>query len=194
MLILGSSSPRRAEIISYFDIPFQQVASPFNENSVPYLGDPEEYVQLIARGKGEALVDAYPTQPILTADTIVYKKGRVYTKPRTNQEGFETLSALVGKEHTVYTGVALCLGSESWYEVAATKVVMHPLTGEQIRRYQEAIHCADKAGGYAVQQGGSLIIERVEGCFYNVMGLPIQSVQRLLLHVGIDLWDHIAAC
>lgn len=193
-LILGSSSPRRAEILSYFDLPFEQVISPFNENSVPYLGDPEEFVRLIARGKGEALVDSHPTQPILTADTVVYKKGRIYTKPRTEQEGFETLAALVGKEHTVYTGVALCLGSESWYDVAATKVLMHDLTSEQIRRYQQAIHCADKAGGYAVQKGGSLIIERVEGCFYNVMGLPIQTVQRLLLHVRIDLWDHIAPC
>lgn len=193
-LILGSASPRRAEILSYFDLPFEQIVSPFNENAVPYLGDPEEYVHLLARGKAEALVADHPNRPILTADTVVYKKGRIYSKPRSDEEGFESLMALVGKEHTVYTGVALCLGSEEWYAVAETQVVMRDLTPEQVRRYQEAIHCADKAGGYAVQKAGSLIVERVDGCFYNVMGLPIQTVQRLLLHVGIDLWDHLRSC
>lgn len=191
MLILASQSPRRKEILSYFSLEFEQIASPFNEMSVPFLGDPKEYALSLARGKAIALVSRYPEQPILGADSVVYRKGKIYEKPTTAEEAFEMLSALAGKSHTVYTALALCRGPQIWSDVAATEVTLRPLTPEQIRLYQKAINPYDKAGSYMVQEAGSLIVEKISGSFYNAMGLPIQTLAQLLLNAGIDLWDHL---
>jgi len=192
-LILASVSPRRKEILSYFPgIEIEQVASGFNEASVPYLGDPDDYVLAMARGKATSLVPNYPTLPILAADTVVYRKGRIYEKPTSEQEAFELLSALAGKTHYVYTGVAVCHGPQVWSQTAITEVTLTALSEQQVKRYQEAIEPCDKAGGYMVQRAGSLIIEKMSGCFYNAMGLPIGVVRALLLEAGIDLWDHLA--
>lgn len=191
MLILASQSPRRKEILSYFSLEFEQIASPFNEASVPFLGDPQEYAISLARGKALALVSSYPDRPILGADSVVYRKGKIYEKPTTSEEAFEMLSALAGKRHSVYTALALCHGPQIWSDVAATEVTLRPLSPEQIRLYQKAINPYDKAGSYMVQEAGSLIVEEISGSFYNAMGLPIQTLTRLLLNVGIDLWDHL---
>lgn len=190
-LILGSISPRRKEILSYFSLEIEQVASSFNEASVPYLGEPGEYVLALARGKAASLVPDYPTVPILAADTVVYRKGRIYEKPTSTESAVELLTALAGATHYVYTGVAVCHGPQVWSDTSITEVTLSPLTPEQIRHYQEALKPYDKAGGYMVQRGGSLIVERMNGCFYNAMGLPIQTVRKLLLEAGIDLWDYL---
>jgi septum formation protein len=85
----------------------------------------------------------------------------------------------------------LKVNSEEYSSVEETKVLFNPLTDKQIRHFLHLMPYADKAGGYFIQEGGSLIAKRIEGCFYNVMGLPINSVHELLLKINLDLWDYL---
>lgn len=190
-MILGSKSPRRKEILSYFSIPFQQVDPGFDEDTVPFEGDPIKYATEVAKGKGTALAMRYPDEVILTADTIVMCNGNLYEKPKNEREGFSILKELSGKWHGVHTGLVVTEEKKQRSHVEITKVLFNDLTDEKIRLYQKALHCADKAGGYAIQQAGSLIVKKIDGCFYNAMGMPIFALQSLLLPSGIDLWHHL---
>jgi len=190
-LLLGSQSPRRKEILSFFSLPFTTAKPPFDEEEHPFLGDPSAYVNLLSKGKAESLRVNFPDSLILTADTTVYCEGKIYNKPTSQEEGFDFLRALSGKWQSVFTG--LTLGhKETWFHlVEETRVLFNPLSDAQIRAYQEAIHWPDKAAGYMIQGSGSLIVNRIEGCYYNVMGMPIQALSRLLLEFGIDLWNYL---
>jgi septum formation protein len=190
-LILGSQSPRRKEIMSFFSLPFEQATPPFDEEAIPFGGNPIEHVRILSQGKAAALAHLYPEAIIVTADTIVFKGGRLYEKPRSKEEGFEALSALSGRWHSVYTGITVSKGIDQFFGVEETRVLFNKVTPEQIHHYQEQLHCEDKAGGYAIQQAGAMIARRLEGCYYNVMGLPINTLRKLLAHVGIDLWNHL---
>ncbi len=189
-LILGSASPRRKEILEYFSIPFTVQTGDFDEESVLWEGDPVEYARAIALGKGERLKGAGGA--VLTADTVVYKDGKVYGKPRNSEEALEILLEMAGSWHSVYTGLALHTPDEVLTDVEETRVLFNHPTDAQLRRYHEQLHCFDKAGGYAIQQAGSIIVHKIEGCYYNVMGLPINGVNKLLSQIGMDLWDHLA--
>lgn len=190
-LILGSQSPRRREILSYFSLPFQQCTPPFDESSVPFRGEPESYARAISKGKADALLSKFPNNVILTADTIVFRENKVYGKPPTEADAFRMFSELVGKWHTVVTGVTIRYGNDVYEQSESTRVLFNELTDAQIRHYMTRIEWADKAGGYAIQMAGGLIVNRIEGCYYNVMGLPINTVHTLLKYVGIDLWDYL---
>ncbi len=190
-LILGSQSPRRKEILSYFNIPFEQAAPPFDEDSIPFTGNPIDYVCSLSKGKANSLVHLDESAVILTADTIVFRDGKIFGKPANQEEAFHTLSELVGQWHTVYTGVTVKQGDKEFYQAEATRVQFNNLSAEQIQHYLLRTHWMDKAGGYAIQRGSGLIVSRIDGCYYNVMGLPINTVHTLLKHVQIDLWDFI---
>lgn len=191
VLILGSQSPRRKEILSFFKIPFIQVSPHFDEESVLFDGDPQEYAHGISSGKSTVLAHTYPDSIILTADTIVYQGNRVYGKPSNSAESFSHLNALVGKWHSVFTSLTIRSGSEVYQLIEETRVLFNLLTPDQIRNYHQVLPCTDKAGGYMIQGAGSIIINRIEGCYYNVMGMPINALQQLLAKVGIDLWHHL---
>lgn len=190
-IILGSQSPRRAEILGYFSLPFKQVPSGFDEEAVPFKGDPEGYVRELSSGKAASLHDRFPNSIILTADTIVFYAGKIYNKPKNIEEAYQSFSELVGQWHAVYTGVTVHYKDQAYHQVEATRVLFNSLTPEQIRHYLSRTQWADKAGGYAIQMAGGLIVNRIEGCYYNVMGLPINTVKALLKRVGIELWDYL---
>jgi septum formation protein len=190
--ILGSASPRRVEILKFFSLPFEQISSHFDEDAVPYHGNPGEHAALLAKGKGEALAIQYPEAIILTADTVVSLNGQLFGKPENETKAFESLQELAGKRHSVYTAVAVWKEGQLYEGVQETKVLMNPLSPAQINRYLTALHWADKAGGYAIQLAGSLLVRSIEGCYYNVMGLPINTLAELLKKAGIDLWDHLS--
>src|SRR5437660_1726346 len=134
-LILGSQSPRRKEILSYFSIPFEQVTSPFDESTIAFHGNPTAYVSELSKGKAEALASRFQDEIILTADTVVYREGKVYNKPNTEEEAFQMLSELIGQWHTVFTGVTVMQNMIECTQVEATKVLFNPLTAPQIRHY-----------------------------------------------------------
>ncbi|MDE3046254.1 MAG: septum formation protein Maf [Verrucomicrobiota bacterium] len=190
-IVLGSTSPRRREILEFFSIPFRQVSPDFDENSVPFHGDPVSYAQEVARGKAEVLARQFPHDIILTADTVVHKGGRLFQKPASFQEAHQMLRELAGQKHEVFTGVCIAKGNQQFLEAEKATVEFCQLTDHEIDEYIKTVHTLDKAGGYAIQKGGSLIVKRLEGCYYNIMGLPIQTVRRLLIKVGIDLWHFL---
>ncbi len=190
-LILGSQSPRRREILEYFSIPFEQKTSGFNEDSIPFDGDPKAYAIALSEGKARSLLPQFPDATIITADTIVYKAGKLFGKPTTEEEAFQILNELCGSWHSVYTAVSVMNQKTQISGIEETRVLFHPLSPSQIRAYCTAFHCFDKAGGYGIQEGGHLIVKRIEGCFYNVMGLPLNTLHPLLLQVGIDLWNFL---
>lgn len=190
-IILGSHSPRRREILEFFSLPFRQACSDFDEAQLPFAGDPVAFAKQAAYCKAKALAEKYPHEIVLTADTIVYQQGRLFLKPKTVQQAHAMLRDLSGKEHTVVTGVCVIQGKNQWSDTEKTLVEFCQLTDSEIQSYVKSLHPLDKAGGYAIQKGGSLIVKRIEGCYYNVMGLPLQTVRRLLLKTGIDLWHYL---
>lgn len=190
-LILGSQSPRRKEILSYFSIPFEQASPAFDEDAVPFTGDPISYVLDLSRGKAHSLHSKIPQGIILTADTVVWRENKIYNKPKTPEEANSFLQEFSGNWHSVFTGLTLSFGAREWQAYEETRVLFNTLSDPQIRKYLETNHWKDKAGGYAIQQAGGLFVKKIEGCYYNVMGLPINSVRHLLAQIGIDLWGFL---
>lgn len=190
-IILGSQSPRRREIMSFFSLPFIQVASDFDEDSIPFEGNPAKHAMLLSRKKAETLSVRFPKDVILTADSVVFCKGKLYNKPRDEHEAADFLTTFSGNWQSITTGVTVRRGPEVYTDFEETKLLFHTLTPDQINKFHTHCYFLDKAGGYAIEKSGNLIVSRMEGCYYNVMGLPINTVQKLLLKAGIDLWDFL---
>jgi septum formation protein len=190
-IILGSQSPRRREIMDYFSLPFIQVSSDFDEDSVAFEGDPAQHAMFLSQKKAETLVHRFPHDVILTADSVVYCNGKLFNKPRDEHEAVDFFKDFGGNWNFVYTGVTVRRGSDIHTDFEETKLLFHPLTSEQIKKFLDHSHFLDKAGGYTIEKSGNLIVSRIEGCYYNVLGLPINTVQKLLLKLGIDLWDYL---
>ncbi len=190
-VILASTSPRRKEILSFFTLPFEQHPPYFDENAILFDGDPLSYAKTLSEGKAASLAGRFSEAVILAADTIVFHAGKAYSKPNNEEEAFSMLKTLSGNWHSVFTAVTAQKGEKKNTEIAETKVLFHPLSEEQIRAYHTTYHCIDKAGGYGIQEGGSIIVKKIEGCFYNVMGLPIGATAQVLSSHQIDLWRYL---
>lgn len=192
-LILGSTSERRQQILAFFSLPFHIASSHFDEESIPFTGEtPQQYAATLAQAKGQALLPSYPQEVILTADTVVYCHGKIYGKPKNRQQAAQFLAELSDQTHQVCT--ALALFSQGLFKqclVETTQVHFHALTAPQIDHYLRKIAWHDKAGGYAIQQSGALLVKQIQGCFYNVMGLPLNSLASILHLVDIDLWHYL---
>jgi septum formation protein len=190
-LILGSQSPRRREIMGYFSLPFLCATPPFDEESVIFSGDPQKFAIDISRGKAASLLPLYPDSPILTADTVVYKDGKVYGKPIDEKEALGMLQELSGHWHSVLTGMTLKTSAEEHTICQETRVLFQAANRHQLEQYLRQVAFRDKAGSYAIQTAGGIIAQRIDGCFYNVMGLPLAGLSQLLSKIGIDLWDYL---
>ena len=190
-IILGSQSPRRREIMEYFSLPFIQAPSNFDEGSIEYQGDPVAYAITLSQKKAEVLSVQFGKEIILTADTVVVCKGKLYNKPENEQEAFQYLEELGGHWHSVYTGVTVRKGPDVHSAHEETRLLFHKLSHDQIQKFHRHCYFLDKAGGYAIEKSGNLIVSRIEGCYYNVLGIPINTTRNLLLNVGIDLWDFL---
>lgn len=189
--ILGSQSPRRCEVLSFFNLPFKQISPNFDEDAIPFRDNPDEYVKILAKGKADSLASKYSSSIILTADTIVYKDGKIYGKPKNEWEAYQYLKELTGKWHSVFTGLCVYSQGQNFETIEETRVLFNSLTEEQMKIYHRMLEFTDKAGGYMIQGVGSLVIKRIEGCYYNVVGLPINALYSVLLRAGIDLWKYV---
>ena len=149
---------------------------------------PEEAVLRVARAKA---LDVQPRAPqgslVLAADTIVVLDGRVLGKPRDEAEAFAMLRALSGRAHTVYTAVALLYGERELCRREATRVFFRPLSDEEINRYIATGEPMDKAGAYGIQGLASIFVDRLDGDYYNVMGLPLCTLAAMLRGFGVDI-------
>ncbi len=189
-IVLGSNSPRRKEILSFFSLPFTTASPTFDESSLLFGGDPESFVKEMAEKKALSLAASYE-DPILTADTVVFFQGKLYMKPQNLKDARQMLTELNGKKAHVFTGLCLHYQNKRWMKSQESTILFHPLNEEKIRKYHEAFDCFDRAGGFYVQKAGSVIIKEIHGCFYNIMGLPITATRDLLQEIGIDLWDYL---
>lgn len=190
-LILGSQSPRRKEILSFFAIPFVQIPSCFDEESVLFEGDPARYALELSSKKAQSLAEKFPNDLIISADTVVFFEGNIYNKPRDEAEAFSMLQKFSGKWQQVYTAHTIQKNNEAYSGFEETKILFNPLTDEQIRLYHNHCSSLDKAGAYAIQQAGSILVSKIDGCYYNVMGLSVNTLRELLSKFGVDLWAHL---
>lgn len=191
MLILGSTSPRRKEILSFFKIPFHVIPPDYDESLLPYENNPLAYVKALSQGKASAVLKHHHGFPVLTADTIVTHENRLFLKPTSRQDAFEMLRFLSGKTHRVLTAVTLSDDTRMESQVTTSHVTFQNFTDAMILNYIDSISIMDKAGSYAIQGIGSLIVKKIEGCFYNVMGLPLIATQELLTLFGFSIWDYL---
>jgi septum formation protein len=182
MLVLASQSPRRREILAQAGLPFVVRVSGVEEVRQP-AETPEDYVRRLALDKARASVSS-PDDFVLAADTVVVVDGTVLEKPRSSEDAGEMLRLLSGRSHAVLTGVCLLHDGVERTYVESTRVTFSPLSTEEIRGYCASGEPMDKAGAYAIQGLASKFIERVEGCYFNVVGLPISLVYRLLKEAG----------
>ena len=180
-LVLASSSPRRAEILRMLGFEFEVVPSEVVEEDHGH-PDPIEHVRRLARLKAEQVRAAAPRDLVLGADTIVVVDSDILNKPASSDEALAMLRRLRGRWHTVFTGVALADGATHRTVVGheSTDVRFHAWDDDFLRRYVATGECMDKAGAYAIQGLGALLVREIRGCFYNVMGLPIGCLVGLL--------------
>ena len=176
-LILASASPRRAELLRQLAPEFQVIASDAVEVAPEHLS-PQEICQLNAHRKSRAIAKKIPDALVLGADTLVFLERKIFEKPRDLADAHRMLKELQGRTHQVVTGVCLMhlrAHHESIFAVS-TDVTFHPLADDQIGHYLAKINPLDKAGGYAIQEHGELIVSEISGSFSNVVGLPLEKL------------------
>ncbi|HUU27934.1 MAG TPA: Maf family protein [archaeon] len=185
--ILASASPRRTQLLRQMGITHEVVPAHVDENSgLP--AEPGAHVTALAERKALLVSESRPSALVLGADTVVYHHGEILGKPADFSEACRMVERLAGTEHEVFTGIALAgpQGSpvESSFEV--TRVRFRPLDKRHIELYAATGEPFDKAGAYGIQGYGSALVERVTGCYFNVMGLPVTRLIRMLAARGID--------
>ena len=178
-IVLASASPRRAELLRAAGIPFE--VHPADVDETPFAQElPEAHVRRLATAKAEAVRARLPGRTVLAADTIVVCDGRILGKPKDARDAGEMLAMLSGRGHTVLTGLAIVKDGVMHVAVEATDVWFAELSSDEIAVYIESGEPMDKAGAYAVQGLASRFVERIEGNYANVVGLPVARVYRLL--------------
>ena len=183
MLVLASASPRRASLLRAAGIPFEVDAPNIDEDPLP--GEsPEQYVVRVARDKALAVACRKSGKLVLGADTTVVVGGAILGKPADATEARNMLQRLSGRAHDVLTGVALRDGGREWTAVVSTEVRFLPITPAEIDSYIASGEPLDKAGAYAIQGLASRFIERIDGSYTNVVGLPVGVVCALLRQAG----------
>ncbi len=188
ILILASMSPRRAELLRVAGIPHEVVPA-IGAESEPAAAarglEPADYARRLARVKAAAVAEAHPGRLVLGADTVVVLDGEVLEKPVDTAEAESMLRRLSGREHVVITAVSLLGGPArpEWIGHEETRVAFLDLDEAAIGRYAASGEPADKAGAYGIQGLGALMVRRIEGCYFNVMGLPLALLGRALREV-----------
>lgn len=174
------------------NIPFEVIVSGADETVT---GIPEEQVKELALRKAKAVQASEfaericETAIIIAADTLVYIDGKILEKPDDEKEAFEMLKTLSGRKHAVYTGVAILNGNFERVFADVAYVQFHSLTDSEINAYIATSEPFDKAGAYGVQERGAVLVEKIEGDFYTVVGLPISKVCRALSEIGYNIWQ-----
>jgi septum formation protein len=180
-LILASASPRRRELLAQLGVPFEVIVAEVTEHEDPST-DPRVMVAHNAALKADWVAVRHPDAVVLGADTTVFLDGQAINKPRDLEESRSMLRRLSGREHTVYTGVAVrrLSGGVSVDEGVASKVVFKPFGDTVIEDYIRLVNTLDKAGAYSIQEQTGMIIAGYTGSFSNIMGLPMEATKQIL--------------
>ena len=178
---MASNSPRRKELLAGLDVDYEVRVLPGIDESYPDGLSGEEIPQYISRKKAEAYeAIMQPDELIITADTIVWTDGRVLGKPKDEADAVRMLRALSGRAHRVHTGVCICRGRRAAATVETTSVHFSSIEEDDLRIYVRTPEPYDKAGAYAIQGHAALWCAGIEGCYYNIMGLPVHRTAQLL--------------
>ena len=189
-IVLASGSPRRRELLTRMGIADFDVRVPETEETYPPNLSPRETVEYISREKARAAAAlCRPDEIVITADTMVCLDGARLGKPRDEAHALEMLTALQGRRHTVCTGVTVCRGDYADTQSEETEVFFRPATEQELRAYIRTGEPMDKAGAYGIQGRGALLVEKIHGDFFNVMGLPVLRLSRMLLPLGVHCLD-----
>ena len=187
-IVLASASPRRQELLRRVGIEDFDVRVPEVEETFPEGLTPPEVVSYISREKAEAAAAlCAPEEIVITADTMVFLDGQRLGKPRDQADALRMLTALQGRRHTVCTGVTVRRGDRGLTEAESSDVCFRPASREELLAYIRTGEPMDKAGAYGIQGRGALLVERLDGDFFNVMGLPLLRLSRMLERFGVRL-------
>lgn len=189
-VILASKSPRRVEILEKIVKEFEVVESNFDENTIDFKGDIEKYVKDLSRNKAiEVSKRLNEPSIVIAADTVVFQNGKVLEKPKNEEDAFSMLSSLSGNTHKVYSGICLINTYDDTVvtDCDCTEVRFSELNPRQIRNYINSGEPMDKAGAYGIQGLGGAFVEGIKGCYYNVMGLPLNKLYKALENYDITI-------
>ena len=182
-IVLASGSPRRKQLLEMLRIPFRVIPPDVDEHVLP--GEqPGHYVTRLSRAKAEAVMARAPGELILAADTTVVLEGVIFEKPESPAHAVAMLERLQGRTHEVMTAVAVARDGELAQALDVSRVTFRPADRATLEAYVATGEPMDKAGAYAIQGLGAPLIERVEGDFFGVMGLPLRLALDLLARFG----------
>lgn len=193
-LYLASQSPRRREILAELGIPFRLRKSPYEETTSDVVGlEPNEQAARLAGLKAFHAATGLDDGIVIGADTIVVLDEHVLGKPKDRDDARRMLTMLSGRTHRVITGISLVdpKNGQTVTHAESTNVVFKQLSEREITDYIDSPEPYDKAGAYAVQGMASLFVERIDGCYYNVVGFPIVAFGNLLKYIGLDIMDYV---
>ena len=183
-VILASASPRRRELMLLLDIPFEIIPA-VGPEYVPEGAGPEEAVLALSRTKAREVAQAHPDNLVIGADTVVAIDGVILGKPADAADAARMLRLLSGREHRVYTGVTVIANGKTLSRAEMTRVFFRDMTEEEIQSYIATGEPMDKAGAYGYQGRASVYVQRIEGDFFNVVGLPLCRLGTMLKELGV---------
>ena len=187
-IVLASGSPRRQELLRRIGVTDFDIRVPVTEESYPAGLSPQETVAYISREKADAAAKLCADDEIvITADTMVFLDDQRLGKPADEADALRMLTALQGRRHTVCTGVTVRQGGRLLTDTESTQVYFRPASREELLRYIASGEPMDKAGAYGVQGLGALLVQKLDGDFFNVMGLPVLRLSQMLAQFGIFL-------
>lgn len=178
-LILASGSPRRKELLALVTPDFTVKVSDVDESAIT-APTPAELAKALAWAKCLAVAETEPEALVLGSDTVVEFEGEVFGKPKNRQDAQRMLQALSGKRHYVHTGVCMAQGDHIENFVVSSAVDFFPIEEADLQGYIDTKEPYDKAGGYAIQGHAAVWCKGIEGCYYNIMGLPVSQVAQAL--------------
>lgn len=188
-IILASSSPRRQSLLENLGICFSTISTNIDESFLPQ-ESPRNAVRRLARLKAERAIPLLREDCLLiAADTIVVLDGQVMGKPGSKEDALEMLTQLSGRCHEVITAICIRTAGGCEVEDETTRVYFRHLSKEEIKAYVASGEPADKAGAYGIQGRGGLLVQRIEGCYFNVVGLPMSRLYLMLKKHGINLLE-----
>lgn len=187
-IILASASPRRKLLLEQIGLNFRCLPAEVDEETLPALS-PRETVSNLAWQKARAVAQHIDQGIVIAADTVVVLDDLIMGKPVNREDAKYKLSLLNAREHQVMTGLCVlnCQDQTRTTEVEVTKVFFRRLSHREIDAYLDSAEWVDKAGGYGIQGLGALLVERIEGCYFNVVGLPLSRLNQMLCKQGVDL-------
>ena len=187
-LILASASPRRRELLAQLGVPFTVIPANIDESLLPN-ELPQAYTTRLAHAKAQHIAQQFPTAVVLGADSVVVLGQQILGKPRDIAEARHMLTCLSGREHRVLTGVAVLYAAQHFVglDAVSTLVRFRPLSSSDIESYLATGEPMDKAGAYAIQGAAAAFVASWDGCYTNVVGLPLRRTATLLQAAGLHL-------